>query len=110
MQSKGNNHVAASTQELSEFLWGIDQNVRRGQRQRLRSEAIRDAAGPHSGSSAGEDVNRRVAHDERLLGSGMRFLQQSARSLRVGLFGRKTVPAVNMNEEFGHPQRFQDRP
>src|SRR6185369_7650111 len=90
-------------------LWRlIEQHVRRGFAQGMRSEAIGYAAGPGSGIAAGEDINAGIAYDQGLLRLGLHLSQDGLRTLGIRLLGGKAVATVHPGKKLPQSQRLDN--
>src|SRR5579859_5421607 len=87
---------------------GIDQDVRRGRFEGVRSESVGHAAAPDAGIAGGEHINIRIADDDGFFRSAAAFAAQSIYAQRVGLFGGEAVSAVNLKEEITQAKRLHD--
>ena len=70
----------------------LHQHIRRHLLQRLRSESVGHAAGPHPGIAAGQHIDGRVANHQRLVRRDAGFLQEVRTPSGSGFFVVKLLP------------------
>ncbi len=80
------------SKQFRQLMRMVEHHVRRSFAQRVRSEAVGHAAGPHAGVASGKDVHRGIADDYGLLRLSPGFLEQERAPSGSGFLVGKLLP------------------